>query len=218
MATNPHLQWYTSTREQSLYDDLYVEHIKSYGMDVWYLPRTGVNKDELVNEYQISRFDSALQIESYVKNFDSFEGEGQLLSKFGLEMRDQMTLVVSIRSFNKFIKPSTEKERPWEGDCIYIPMLKAVYQVKYVNTSAIFYTLGKLNTFEIVLDLLEYSNEIFNTGVEEIDSKYIAFQNVQDPDYDLESYDVDADNAVIEDKSDQVLDFSEIDPFQSGGY
>lgn len=216
MATNEYLQWFTSTAEQSLYDDLYVEHIKNHGHDVLYLPRTGINKDEVVNEYTISEFNDALPIEVYIKNFGSFEGEGELLSKFGLEVRDQMTLSMSIRSFNEFIKPTTTNDRPFEGDCIYIPMLKVVYQIKYVNQSAVFYTLGKLNTYDIVLELLEFSNEVFNTGVTEIDDKYKPFQNTANNAYDLEEYDNAADNTTIQSVSDSVLDFSETDPFSAG--
>lgn len=216
MGTNPYLQWFNDTAEQALYDDLYVEHIKNHGHDVLYLPRTGINKDELVNEFTISEFNTALPIEVYVKNFDSFEGEGELLSKFGLEIRDQMTLSMSIRSFNEFIKPTTTNERPFEGDCIYIPMLGVVYQIKYVNSSAVFYTLGKLNTYDIVLELLEFSNEVFNTGVAEIDNKYKAFQNAANNDYDLEEYDNAADNVTIQTVSDDVLDFTEMDPFSAG--
>jgi len=215
MSTNPFLQWYTDKNEQSLFDDLYVEHIKNFGHDVIYMPRTGINKNEMMNEYEISQFNIGLPIEVYVKNFDSFEGEGQLMAKFGLEVRDQMRLVMSVRSFNQFIEPTTGKTRPYEGDCVFIPMLGVVYQIKYVNRSAIFYTLGKLNTYEIVLELLDYSNEQFNTGMPEIDNLYPAFPNYKDdPDgYDLESYDLDADNSAIETNSDEVLDFTEINPF-----
>src|SRR5690606_25643766 len=120
------------------------------------LPRTGVSEDDLLTEYQYAEFNQALPVEMYVKNFDSFEGEGQLLSKFGLEIRDQMTLILSRRSFKQFIQPYTEKERPLEGDVLIIPFLdNNAYQIKYVNSSAIFYTMGKLQTYEIVCELFE---------------------------------------------------------------
>lgn len=213
-ASNPWWNNFNNAGEQGLYEDLVVESIKIYGHDMLYLPRTGIQKDDVLNEYKYSEFNSALPIEMYVKNFDSFEGEGQLLAKFGLEIRDQMTLVMSHRSFHQFIKPTTAKARPWEGDCIYIPMLNVVYQIKYVNTSATFYTLGKLNTYEIVCELLEFNNEQFNTGVAAIDDKYAPFENAEtDVNYDLESYDNNAQNRAFEDTADGVLDFSESSPF-----
>ena len=215
MATNPWWNNIDNASEQNLYEDLVVESIKIFGQDVLYLPREGVVEDTIVNEFQYSTFNAALPIEVYVKNFDSFEGEGQLLAKFGLEIRDQMTLIMSQRSYHQFIKPTTAKPRPYEGDCIYLPMLKVVYQIKYVNTSANFYTLGKLNTYEIVCELLEFNNEQFNTGVAEIDDKYRPFQNADtDPQYNLEGYDNNAQNRAFEDVADGVLDFSESSPFE----
>ena len=216
MATNSFFRNFTSPNEQALYDDIIVESIKQYGHDLLYLPRIGEKKDDILNEYSFSRFEQALPVEAYIKNFSDFEGEGQLLAKFGLEIRDQMTLSISQRSFRQFIQPYTDKERPWEGDCIYIPMTKVLYQIKYVNTSAIFYTLGKLNTFDIVCEIIEFSNEQFNTGIPEIDEKYKAFENADDPDYDLESYDKFAHNTAIEGEGDGILDFSEVSPFSAG--
>ncbi len=216
MAVNPWWNNFNNNAEQNLYEDLVVESIRIFGHDVLYLPRTGIKKDDVLNEYSYSTFNTALPIEVYVKNFDSFEGEGQLLAKFGLEIRDQMTLVMSHRSFDEFVGPTTANSRPWEGDCIYIPMLNVVYQIKYVNSSAIFYTLGKLNVWDIVLELLEFNDEVFNTGIPAIDDKYKPFENAfTDPDdYDLESYDNNAQNAAFEQLADSVLDFSEQSPFE----
>lgn len=216
MATNTYFNNFYSVNEQSLYDDLIVESIKQYGHDLFYLPRIGEKEDGILNEYSFSRFEHALPVEMYIKNFSDFEGEGQLLAKFGLEIRDQMTLSLSHRSFKQFIQPTTGKERPWEGDVIYIPMTKVLYQIKYVNTSAIFYTLGKLNTYDIVCELIEFSNEQFNTGMPEIDDKYKPFENADNPSYDLESYDNFAGNKNIETEGDGILDFSEINPFSAG--
>lgn len=216
MASNPYLQWYTNSNEQQLIDDLVVEGIRNHAHDVYYLPRTGVAKDDLLNENNINRFDSALPVEVYVKNFDGFEGEGELVSKFGFEIRNQMTLQMSIRSFEEFIKPTTQAARPLEGDCIYIPMLEVVYQIKYINASAIMYTLGKLQSYEITCELLDYTNEQFNTGIAEIDTKYPAFQHEANNAYDLDQYDTTADNSPIQTDSDLVLNFDELDPFEVG--
>lgn len=217
MATNSYFNYFNSENEQNLIDDIIVEYIKQFGADIFYLPRKGINEDEMLTDFQYSEFNQAIPVEMYVKNFDSFEGEGQLLSKFGLEIRDQMTLVLSIRSFKEFIQPITGKERPLEGDAIYIPFIKGMYQIKFVNTSAIFYTLGKLNTYEIICELFEHSNEQFETGIPEIDEVYRPFDDMlTDPDYAVENYDKGASNKVIQKEADKVLDLSEFDPFGGG--
>lgn len=217
MATSPFFSIFSQENEQNLIDDLIVESIKQTGHDVYYLPRTGIKRDDILNEYSFSEFHDALPVEMWINNFSNFEGEGQLLSKFGLEVRDQMTMTLSTRSFREFIKPTTGAERPLEGDCIYIPMLKLVYQIKYVDSTPIFYTLGKLNVWGLTCDLLEFSNEQFMTGVPEIDSLNKPFQNVDtDPNYSLEEYDNAAANKVLQDESDEYLDFTETSPFKAG--
>lgn len=214
--SNPYFQFYNNTAEQNLFEDIAVESIRNHAHDVFYLPRTGVNKDNLLNEFEIAKFEEALPIEVYVKNFDAFEGEGQLMSKFGFEARDQMTLVMSIRSYNQFVKPITAKTRPHEGDCIFIPMLNVAYQIKFVNESAVFYGMGKLYTWEITCELLEYTNEQFVTGNPVIDDRYPPFENTSSNTYSLENYDDNADNTSIQGESDDVLDFTELDPFEVG--
>lgn len=216
MATNPFFNFFNNRNEQRLYEDLVVEAVRIYAHDMLYLPRTGINKDDILNEYTYSEFNKAVPVELYVKNFDSFEGEGQLMAKFGLEIRDQMTLVMTIRSWNEFVGPISNTTRPQEGDCIFIPMLNVVYVVKFVNSSANFYTLGKISVHEIVCELFEYSNEKFNTGYPDIDNKYTQFQNANDVDYNLEEYDAGADNAVLQTEADTMLDFTEINPFGEG--
>ncbi|QIG70820.1 neck protein [Rhizobium phage RHph_I1_18] len=213
MASNPWFNNYTFASEQNLYEDLVVEAIRQYAHDVYYLPRTGDNQDDVMNEMELVSFNSALPVEVYIKNTDAFEGDGQLLGKFGLEVRDQMTLNMSKRSFTQFVKPTTDKTRPWEGDIIFIPMLNVCYQIKYVKSDAVFYTLGKLNMYEIVLDLFENSGERFETGNATIDNLYPARGDVSDPGYSLEDEDNGAENNTLETAVDGVLDLSETDPF-----
>lgn len=218
MATNQFLQWYNQGNEQDLLEDLTVELVRNSGHDILYLPRTEIAIDNMLNEVGISEFNLAIPVEIYLKNTDSFEGDGQLLAKFGLEIRDQMTVVMSIRSFQEFIQPHTERSRPEEGDCLYIPVLGAVYQIKYVNSSAQFYALGRLMSYEIVCELIEFNNEKFNTGYPEIDDKYKQFDDASSNAYSIESYDANADNTIIDTQSDSVLDFSEVDPFGVNTY
>lgn len=213
MATNQFFNFFEQNMEQGLFDDLVVESVRMYGHDMKYLPRDINTEDKILTEPVIQTFSKALDIEMYIKSWDSFEGEGQLLSKFGLEIRDQMTLIMTKRSFAEFIQPTTGKERPWEGDCIYIPLLGVVYQIKYVDTSYNFYTLGKLYSWQIVCELLEFNNEQFVTGIPEIDNLNPPFEHFDDPDYDLDSYDKTSQNTEIQNESDQIVDWTESSPF-----
>lgn len=214
MASNPYISFYNRTNEQNLMENLSVESVKQFAHDIYYLPRHIDVDDKILNEPVLQTIKHALDIEVYVKNWDDFQGEGQLLSKFGLEIRDQMTLIMTKKSFKNFVGPITNKERPWEGDMLYIPMLKSTYQIKYVSSSnAAFYILGKNYAWEISCELMEFSNEQFDTGVPEIDELNPPFENYNDPDYDLEDYDRTAQNKEIQDESDQIIDWTETSPF-----
>lgn len=213
---NPFFNQFDHKGEQSLFEDMAVESIRIGGHEVVYMPREIVKNDLLLNEPEVTRFKYAIDVDVYINNWGSFEGDGQLLSKFGLEIRDQMTLTMSHRTFQECIAKQTFTSTPNEGDCIFIPMTKNVYQIKWVNDAATFYAFGKLNTWEIVCELLEYSGEIFETGRADIDNLNPVWPNFNDPDYDLESYDRTAKNQVIQEESDEVLDFSEMNPFILG--
>lgn len=214
MASNPYINFYERNNEQNLMEDLVVESIRQYAHDIVYMPRHIDVEDKVLTEPIIQNITKALDIEVYVKNWEDFQGEGQLLSKFGLEIRDQMNLIMTKRSFTQFVQPITRKERPWEGDLLYIPMLKATYQIKYVSSSnAQFYILGKNYAWEISCELMEFSNEQFNTGRPDIDSLNPSFEHYDQPDYDLSDYDHTAQNQIIQDESDQIIDWSESNPF-----
>lgn len=195
-------------------DDLIVESIKQFAHDLVYLPRDINIEDKIMTEPVIQTFSKALDVEMYIKSWDNYQGEGQLLAKFGLEIRDQMTFILTKRSYEQFIKPYTNKERPWEGDCLYIPMFGNVYQVKYVSSAdAAFFMLGKGYAWEITAELLEFNNEQFDTGRAEIDGLNPPFEHADTPDYDLDHYDSNAQNTVIQDKSDEIVDWTESSPF-----
>lgn len=160
-----------TTSEKSLYEDIVIEGLRIYGHDVYYLPRTIINKDGVFNEAALNEFGEAFQVEMYVENIDGFEGEGDLLSKFGLEMRDQMKLVVSNRRWEQLVgrfQPNAET-RPQEGDLIYFPLVKGLFEIRYVEEETPFYQLQNIPTFKLSCELFEYSNEAIDTGVEEID-------------------------------------------------
>lgn len=214
MASNPYYNYFNQSNEQNLMENLAVESVKQYAHDMHYLPRDINILDELMTEPITQSFNHDLPIEGYVLNWQSYGGEGQLIAKFGLEIRDQMKFIITKRSHNQFLKPTTGRERPWEGDCLYIPMLKNVYQISYVSDSnPAFYILGKNYAWEVTADLLEFNNEQFNTGNPVIDALNPPFENINDPDYELENYDKAAQNKYIQEESDDIIDWTEKNPF-----
>ena len=219
MATNLYFSNFSNSMEQTLIEDLIIESIRIYGLDCWYIPRTLGAKDDLLNEDDLSIFDQAYMIEMYVKNVEGFEGDGQFLSKFGLQIRDSMTLSVSIRRFSEDVALYNEQIRPNEGDLIYFPLTRKMYEVMFVDNKPIFYQLGALQMYDLRCELMEYSNEVFNTGVEEIDiisaNRLTTANNTI---AGIESLDPLADNLTIETVADTILDFSAENPFGESTY
>lgn len=170
MATNP---WISrgARNEQGLYEDLVIESLKFYGEDVYYLPREIVNKDKVFLDDVPSRFSDSYKIEMYVENQEGFEGEGDLFSKFGVELRDQATFVVARRRWKKLIgdKLDAHNFRPREGDVIYLPLSNSIFEIYKVETETPFYQLSNLPTFRLQCELFEYNDEDFDTGVDTID-------------------------------------------------
>jgi len=165
------------TQEQLLIEDLVIEALKIYSMDVYYLPRESRDQiDKLMGEDQLKQFTSAYPIEMYMENTTAMEGEGDLITKFGLEIRDEMTLLVSRRRFN-FTVPSII--RPREGDVVYVPLLQNFFEITHVeheNNQAMFYTLGRGrggNIFVYSMRLKQYvfSHENVTVGIEEVDEQ-----------------------------------------------
>lgn len=171
-STNLYFNNYSFTGEQRLIEDLIIEAIKIYGVECFYLPRTFVNSDDVWGEDASSKFENAYPLEMYIKNVDSFEGEGDFLSKFGLEIRDSVTLTISQRRFGEELSPedtTSDAGRPVEGDLIWFPLNGKIFEVKHVEHEAIFYQLGSLQTYDLRCELFEYSSEIIDTGVKVID-------------------------------------------------
>ena len=185
---------------------------------------TGGGFDDLLNEDDLPLYKEAFEVEMYVKNVDGFEGEGDFLSKFGLQIRDSMTLTVAIRSWEQEVGTRVEDlpARPFEGDLIYFPLNKKIFEIMHVEHEAIFYQMGSLQTYDLRCELFEYSNERFETGVEDIDSIFEgrmttsteAVSNAQV----LETIDVSADNWVIEQEGDNILDFTADNPFGENNF
>jgi hypothetical protein len=219
MATNFYFNNFTNSGEQNLIEDLIIESIRIYGHDVWYIPRTLGAKDELLNEDDLSTFDAAYTVEMYIKNVEGFEGDGDFLSKFGLQIRDSITFTIAMRKFNSEVGLYNEEVRPNEGDLIYFPLNNKIFEVQHVEHEAIFYQMGSLQTYDLRCELFEYSQERFNTGVLEIDTlfnRYILTTNSAIA--NVESVDLLADNFTIETIADNIIDFTEENPFGESNY
>lgn len=158
--------------EQSLYEDLIIESIKMMGQDVYYLPRTLVNVDTIWKDDIPSKFSSAYKIEVYLESVDGYGGEGDLFQKFGVEIRDQVTLVMSRRRWKQAVSSMNnelEGDVPREGDLIYLPLTKSLFEIMLVERESPFYQLGNLPVVKLECELFEYSDEKLDTGIAEID-------------------------------------------------
>ena len=223
MATNFYFNNFTNSGEQNLIEDLIIESIRIFGQDVWYLPRTLGAVDDLLNEDDLSIFNKAYMVEMYIKNVDGFEGEGDFLSKFGLQIRDSITFTMSQRKFLQDVALYDEMVRPNEGDLIYFPLNRKLFELKHVEHEAIFYQMGSLQTYDLKCDLFEFSNERFATGILEIDTLLNAYRttgvNANTAVANVESLSLlGADNFTIETIADSILDFSESNPFGDDNY
>jgi hypothetical protein len=170
MATNPYFK-YGVRSEQNMFEDITIEALQMYGQDVYYLPREIVNKDTVFLDDVPSRFSSSYKVEMYIENAEGFGGEGDLFTKFGVELRDQATFVVARKRWQQLIGSRlTEKNfRPREGDLIYLPLSQSIFQIERVETETPFYQLEQLPTFRMTCELFEYSDEDFDTNIRSID-------------------------------------------------
>ncbi len=171
MATNHYFNHYgTNTPDQRLVENIVIESIKSFGIDVHYMPRTEVNTDPIYGDDRISKFEDARMVEMYIKSIDGFEGDGTFVSNFGLEVRDQITFTIARRRFLELnFETGNRDKEPLEGDLIFFPLSDSLFEIKHVQDTNIFYQVGGLQTFDLVCELFEYSDEAIDTGIEELD-------------------------------------------------
>lgn len=177
MTTNHFFQSGNSigaTSEQRLVEDLVIESLKVYGHDIYYMPRTLVNQDKIFDEDELSRFTQAYPLEMYLDNVNGYEGQGDIFTRFGLEVRDQATFVLAKRRWEDLVLTSggsfTQTTRPSEGDLLYFPKTKSIFEIKYVDFQNPFYQLNQIYVFRLVCELFEYSSEDLDTGITEIDA------------------------------------------------
>ena len=172
MPTNVYFD--TGTKpEQHLYEDLMIEQLKIYGQDVFYIPRTLVKEDSLFGEDTLSKFDDAYQIEMYFENVEGYEGEKEIMSKFGLQMNEDVTFVVARRRFEQLVSHDSNlivKTRPNEGDLVYFPKVKKIFEISFVDHDDPFYQVHNVPAFKLKCKTFEYSSEDMDTGIAEIDA------------------------------------------------
>ena len=159
--------------EKTLHENLIIEGLKIYGHDVYYLPRTLVNQDLILGEDVASKFNSSYLLEMYFETTEGFQGERELISKFGLEIRDDTTLVLSKRRFEEHVASKatlTATGRPNEGDIVYVPLLKSFFEIQFVEDQEPFYQLGNLPVYKLKVTRWEYANEEINTGIKRLDA------------------------------------------------
>ena len=159
--------------EKLLHEDLIIEGLKIYGQDIYYLPRTLVNRDLVLGEDTSSRFDDSYLLEMYFETTEGFAGENEIINKFGLEIRDDTTLVLSKRRFEEHVASKatlTATGRPNEGDIVYVPLLKSFFEIQFVEDEEPFYQLGNLPVYKLKVTRWEYANEEINTGIDRLDN------------------------------------------------
>jgi hypothetical protein len=180
---NPFFQQGSKT-EQGLIQDLINEQLRMYGVEVYYLPRKYVTTKSIIKEVIESKFENAYPIEAYVETYDGYNGLGTLMSKFGIQELDDLTITISRERFETYISPLIKditdiklSSRPKEGDLIYFPLGDRLFEIKYVEHEKPFYQLQKNYTYQLTCELFRYEDELIDTSIENIDD------NVQDQGY-----------------------------------
>ena len=247
MAQNVFFNNFANSQEQKLIEDLTIESIGIYGVEAYYLNKTYGDYDYLYGEDDLGTFSDYYTVPMYINNVEGFGGEGDFLSKFGVEQRDTMTMSVARWTFEQEVGNESKANiaRPREGDAIYFPLNKKLYTINFVEHEPVFYQMGALQFYELRLEMFEYAGERLNTGLYEIDKletrrsmdTFIKSQLVMetgDPElpihiesgqrillsgYTENDQDdrTDSENDFFETNADGFLDFSDGDPFSEGG-
>jgi hypothetical protein len=228
-----------SAQEQQLLNNLIAESITIYGQSMYYIPRVINRFDPLYTEDSQSSYESAFMIPIYIENPYGFKGDGEYLSKFGIEIRDRVIFSVSRDIFSQEVGVNVNQPRPDEGDLIYFPLNQKCFQVKYVNKFELFYALGSLYTWKMECELFEYSGERITTGIPQIDILQTefdlnvidwniltqGFSSIMDESNNYiciegsgqwqKTYTLD-ESQELQTESQKIIDFSVLDPFSNG--
>lgn len=219
MATNPYFKDYSG--EQDLTEDLTVEIIKTMGREMYYIPRNIVETDKIFGEGKRVNYKNAVPIEMYIDSVSGFQGQGDLSSKFGIEIKDNVFLTLAKKRFIQEVQTRFPTiTRPREGDLIYFPLSKSVFEINFVEHENPFYQLGKLFSYRLTCELFTYNQENFSTGNTDIDAVQTENKNSSGP-INSENGGVTAgDNYNIQTEGDDLdlFDFTDIDPFSEGNY
>ena len=247
MAQNVFFNNFANSQEQKLIEDITIESIGIYGVEAYYLNKTYGDYDYLYGEDDLGTFSDYYTVPMYINSVEGFGGEGDFLSKFGVEQRDTMTMSVARWTFEQEVGNESKANiaRPREGDVIYFPLNKKLYTINFVEHEPVFYQMGALQFYELRLEMFEYSGERLNTGLYEIDKletrrsmdTFLKSQLVMetgDPELPIhietgqrillsgytetDQDDItDSENDFFETNADGFLDFSDGDPFSEGG-
>ena len=248
MPTNVYFD--TGTKpEQALYEDLMIEQLRIYGQDVYYIPRKMAGTDSIWQEDISSSFESSYLIEMYMENIDGYEGEKELMSKFGLDIQEDASFVVARRRWEQFVSVDNNiivSSRPNEGDLIYFPKGNKLFEITFVDHDDPFYQVQNLPTYKLKCKTFEYASEVIDTGIAEIDAietdnsldqlshqmtledgsgsmilentvenaaaSYIILET-----YNIATIDENSQNDDFELADDNILDFTETNPFGDAG-
>ena len=248
MPTNVYFD--TGTKpEQALYEDLMIEQLRIYGQDVYYIPRKMAGVDNIFGEDNSSSFEDSYLIEMYMETIDGYEGEKDLMSKFGLDIQDDATFVVARRRWEQFVSVDNNiivSSRPNEGDLIYFPKASKLFEITFVDHDDPFYQVHNLPTYKLKCKTFEYASEAIDTGIAEIDAieddnsldmlshqftledgtgslalensiegaatSYIILET-----YNVATIDENSQNDDFELADDNILDFTESNPFGDAG-
>jgi len=237
--------------EQHLYEDLIIEQLRIYGQDVYYIPRKLVGEDKIFGEDALSKFEDAYLIEMYIDNIDGYEGEKELMTKFGLDIQDDATFTVSRRRWEQFVSIDNniiESSRPNEGDLVFWPKGNKLFEITFVDKDDPFYQVHNLPTYKLKCKTFEYGSEALDTGITEIDavetnysldmlshqltlesgtgSGSILMENPVEGSaasyiiletYNVATIDKNSQNDDFEVADDNILDFTESNPFGDAG-
>ena len=169
-----------STGEQDLTQSLVNEQIKMFGRDVYYIPRTLVKQDTVFGEDTMSKFEGAYLIEAFIEDNSGFRGDGDMFTKFGVQIADQVTFVISRTRFTEAVDDNATlivEGRPNEGDLVYFPMANKIFEIQFVEYEVPFFTLGKIYTWGLRCELFQYSDEDIDTGITEVDAIEVNYAN-----------------------------------------
>jgi hypothetical protein len=205
MATNPYFKNYSG--EQDVVEDLTIEIIKTMGGDMVYIPRDIADLDEIFGEGKQVSYNNGIPIEMYIDSVRGFPGQGDISSKFGIEIKDNVFLTVSKKRFIQEIQTRIPAIiRPREGDLIFFPLAKAIFEINFVEHENPFYQLGKLYSYQLTCELFSYDREEFSTGNTDIDIT------------EDERIGLTGENQIFQNEDFNVFDFTETDPFSEGNY